>query len=69
MSEIVYTVQGMTCGHCAGAVTKALTAIDGIDTVEVNVEAGQVTVTGAAADSVDLIRAAVDDAGYELAQA
>lgn len=69
MSEIVYTVQGMTCGHCAGAVTKALTAIDGIDTVAVNVEAGKVTVTGTAAESVDLIRAAVDDAGYELAQA
>ncbi len=64
-----YTVTGMTCGHCAQAVTTELTALDGVDDVRVDVAGGAVTVTSAAPLPVDDVRAAVDEAGYELADA
>lgn len=64
-----YTVTGMTCGHCAQAVTTELTALSGVDDVQVDVASGAVTVTSAAPlDEAD-VRAAVDEAGYELAGA
>jgi copper chaperone CopZ len=61
-----YTVTGMTCGHCAQAVTGELTALPGVDDVQVDVESGVVTVTSAAPLDTDQVRAAVDEAGYEL---
>jgi copper chaperone CopZ len=64
-----YTVTGMTCGHCAQAVTTELTALDGVDDVQVDVASGAVTVTSAAPLPVTDVRAAVDEAGYELADA
>ena len=40
----VYSVQGMSCGHCAGAVTRELSALDGVTGVHVDLEAKKVTV-------------------------
>ena len=62
-----YTVTGMTCGHCAQAVTTELTALPGVDGVQVDLATGAVTVTSAAPLAEDDVRAAVDEAGYELA--
>ena len=64
-----YTVAGMTCGHCAQAVTSELTALPGVSEVQVDLGAGSVTVTSAAPLTDDQVRAAVDEAGYELADA
>ncbi|GAA0794965.1 heavy-metal-associated domain-containing protein [Spirilliplanes yamanashiensis] len=64
-----YTVTGMTCGHCAQAVTTELTTLAGVEDVQVDVAAGAVTVTSAAPLAEDEVRAAVDEAGYELAGA
>jgi len=64
-----YTVTGMTCGHCAQAVTSELTALPGVAEVRVDIKAGTVTVTSAAALADDQVRAAVDEAGYVLADA
>ena len=63
MSETTYTVTGMTCAHCAAAVTEEVSAVPGVQSVEVSVEAGTVLVRG---DGVDAgqVRAAVDEAGY-----
>ncbi|KOV39005.1 copper-binding protein [Streptomyces sp. XY431] len=62
----VFTVAGMTCGHCEQAVGKAVGALDGVSGVTVDVKAGLVTV--ASADELDdsVVAAAIDDAGYEL---
>jgi copper chaperone CopZ len=51
-----YTVVGMTCGHCVQAVTGELNALPGVDAVQIDLGTGAV-------------RAAVDEAGYELADA
>jgi copper chaperone CopZ len=68
MTEIstIYSVQGMSCGHCAGAVTRELSALDGVTGVDVDLEAKKVTVGSTRALTEDEVRAAVDEAGYEL---
>ncbi|GAA2166055.1 MULTISPECIES: heavy-metal-associated domain-containing protein [Glycomyces] len=64
--ETVYEVKGMTCGHCAGSVTQEISALPGVENVDVALETGEVTVKSAAALTVDQVREAVDEAGYEL---
>jgi copper chaperone CopZ len=62
----VYAVTGMSCGHCEKAVSTAVSAIDGVTAVQVDVAAGLVTVTSDGEPDDALIRDAVDEAGYEL---
>ncbi|MFF9849560.1 heavy-metal-associated domain-containing protein [Streptomyces litmocidini] len=62
----VYAVSGMTCGHCKSAVTKSVSALDGVVSVDVDVDGGLVTVTTGGEPDDAAITAAVDDAGYEL---
>jgi copper ion binding protein len=64
-----YTVAGMTCAHCVQAVTSELSELSGVDAVQVDLASGAVTVTSAAPLADDDVRAAVDEAGYELADA
>lgn len=66
MTEQTYTVTGMTCGHCALSVTEEVTAIDGVTDVRVDVPTGRVTVTSETQLSANTIRAAVEEAGYQL---
>ena len=62
----VYKVSGMTCGHCEGAVSQEISALDGVTAVEAVAGTGEVTVTSAAPLDEEAVRAAVDEAGYEL---
>jgi copper chaperone len=62
-----YTVTGMTCGHCAASVTEEISEIPGVDSVDVVVDTGAVTVTSTAPLDADAVRAAVEEAGYALA--
>jgi copper chaperone CopZ len=64
-----YTVTGMTCAHCVQAVTGELSALPGVAQVRVDLASGAVTVTSEAPLTDDDVRAAVDEAGYELANA
>jgi copper chaperone CopZ len=66
MSEAVYSVSGMSCGHCESAVTKEVTAIPGVISVTAVAETGLVTVASEQPLDEDAVRAAVDEAGYEL---
>lgn len=63
-----YTVQGMTCGHCVSAVTAEVSALPGVSAVEVDLAAGAVRVTSERPLDVAAVRAAVDEAGYELVE-
>lgn len=62
----VYEVKGMTCGHCEGAVSEEVSGIEGVTSVKAVASTGRVTVTSAAPLAEDAVRAAVDEAGYEL---
>lgn len=67
MSETVsYTVPGMDCGHCKQAVSEELAAVEGVESVDVDLETKRVTVVGTELDDARL-RAAIDEAGYEAA--
>ena len=61
-----YDVTGMTCGHCADAVTSEVEIIEGVTGVTVDVENGTVVVEGDGFTD-DQVRAAVDEAGYAVA--
>ncbi|GAA3128472.1 heavy-metal-associated domain-containing protein [Streptosporangium carneum] len=64
----VYTVNGMTCGHCVSSVSAEIGKVDGVTGVSVDLATGAATVSGAGV-SHDEIRAAVGRAGYTLADA
>jgi copper chaperone CopZ len=64
MSEIVYSVPGMSCDHCKHAVTSELLDVDGVESVQVDLETKLVTVRGSALED-SALRAAIDEAGYE----
>ena len=67
MSTATYTVTGMTCGHCVSAVTEEVTAVPGVTGVDVDLASGRLTVTSNSPVDESAVRAAVDEAGYELA--
>lgn len=58
-------IEGMACGHCKAAVEKALNAIDGVK-AEVNLEAKTASVDALADMDKEVLRKAVEDAGYEV---
>ncbi|MFI6334638.1 heavy-metal-associated domain-containing protein [Streptomyces sp. NPDC050535] len=62
----VYQVSGMSCGHCEGSVSGELSGIAGVSSVKAVASTGEVTVVSAAALDEDAVRAAVDEAGFEL---
>ena len=67
MSEIVtYRVPGVHCDHCKAAVTDELSAVEGVESVDVDLETKLVVVRGERLDDATL-RAAIDEAGYEAA--
>jgi copper chaperone len=62
-----YTVTGMTCQHCVGAVREELGRIPGVTDVAVDLTSGTVTVVSEQPVTDADVRAMVDEAGYELA--
>ncbi len=66
MSTTTYQVQGMTCGHCVQAVSQEVGALPGVQKVDVDLAQGALTVTSEAELDREAVRAAVDEAGYEL---
>jgi copper chaperone len=61
-----YSVPGMSCGHCEAAVEEELRTVEGVRSVEVDLETKLVVVRGVGLDDTRL-RAAIADAGYEAA--
>jgi len=70
MTATTYRVTGMTCEHCARAVSAELTAVPGVSAVQVDLVPGgasAVTVTSGAPLAADAVAAALDEAGgYQL---
>jgi len=65
MTTRTYSVPGISCGHCKAAIEGELHGLEGVESAVVDVDARTVVVTGDVSD--DAVRAAVDDAGYEVA--
>ncbi|MGE0879454.1 MAG: cation transporter [Acidimicrobiia bacterium] len=60
-----YLVPGISCGHCKAAIEGEVTKVAGVSKVDVDIDAKTVKVEGTATD--EAIRAAIDEAGYEIA--
>jgi len=63
----IMLVEGMSCQHCVKAVTNALTSLEGVSNVKVDLESKKVEVEGE--NLVDqLLKEAVEDAGYDVVE-
>lgn len=62
---ITYRVPGMSCDHCQRAVEQEVAEVSGVSDVQVDLATKLVTVHGEGL-SDDLLRAAIDEAGYEV---
>ena len=60
-----YSVPGVSCAHCRTAITGEVSKVDGVTAVDVDLTAKRVTVAGTFDDAS--VRAAIDDAGYDIA--
>lgn len=61
-----YQVPSISCGHCKQAIESGVTAVAGVSSVQVDIEAKTVTVEGAA--SATDVAAAISAAGYDDAR-
>lgn len=61
------TVEGMTCGHCVAAVREEISQLPGVTAVEVDLDSGRVEVAAAGPIDAAALAAAVDEAGYTIA--
>ncbi|QGU95990.1 copper ion binding protein [Clostridium bovifaecis] len=59
-------VEGMSCGHCVNHVKEALSELNGVTSVEVNLDSKSAIIESAIDVSDEDIKFAVDDAGYEV---
>ena len=67
MSETVtYSVPAIHCAHCAMSIREEISEIEGVEEIDVNLDAKLVTVSGRELDDAKL-RAAIEEAGYEAA--
>ncbi|SDI00962.1 copper ion binding protein [Sinosporangium album] len=67
MSVATYTVSGMTCGHCVSSVTEEVGEVPGVTGVEVDLATGRVDVTSDGPVDDGAVRAAIKEAGYQVA--
>jgi copper chaperone len=65
-TSTTYTVTGMTCGHCAQAVTDEVGRLDGVTAVDVDLASGRVTIETDRPVDDQVVAAAVDEAGYSV---
>ena len=65
VEQLTYFVPGVSCGHCRAAITAEVEKLEGVSSVDVDLEAKRVAVAGAELDD-DAVRKAIDEAGYDV---
>ena len=63
--QITYNVPGISCEHCRTAISNEVGALEGVDTVAVDLDRKLVAVRGHSLVAAQL-RAAIDEAGYDV---
>ena len=66
MSEMTLNVSDIHCGHCKTSIEGAVAGIEGVDHVEVAIEARTVDVRFADTVTRAVIVAAIEEQGYEV---
>jgi len=65
MASII-KVKGMSCQHCVMSVTKALNQLEGIQSIQVDLQKGEVRFDNSKGVPSNRIEKAISDAGYEV---
>jgi copper chaperone len=63
---VTYSVPAIHCAHCAMSIREEISEVEGVEEIDVNLDAKLVTVSGRELDDAKL-RAAIEEAGYEAA--
>ncbi|HVU79157.1 MAG TPA: heavy-metal-associated domain-containing protein [Gaiellaceae bacterium] len=66
MDTFTYSVPGVSCEHCRAAIVNEVSPLPGVSSVDVDLEAKTVAVTGESLDDAAIV-AAIDEAGYDVA--
>jgi copper chaperone len=69
MSSVLLQVEGMSCGGCVASVKRALSAVEHVMQVEVELESGRVTVLSDTDLSPEVLARAVRAAGFDVPNA
>ncbi|WP_303851364.1 heavy-metal-associated domain-containing protein [Seleniivibrio woodruffii] len=67
MKEKVFNVSGMKCKHCVMTVTEAVTEVEGVESCDVNLEKGTVTVKFNDSTDESSISSAIKEEGFGVA--
>jgi copper ion binding protein len=62
----IWKVQGMTCQHCVATVIEEVGELPGVRSVDVVLETGELTVHAEPPLAKEVVRAALEEAGYQL---
>jgi copper chaperone len=67
MKEITISIEGMMCGHCQMAVTKALTELEGVTDVEVSLNPAQAKVNyNSSKIDIEDLKGVITESGYKV---
>ena len=67
MQQTIINIKGMTCGGCTGSVTRVLSALAGVSTVNVSLAHANAEVAfDPAVINLDALRKAIEGAGFEV---
>ena len=67
MERVELNVEGMSCGHCKAAVEKAVSALKGVEKVDVDLSGKKAAISyDADIVSVDDMKKAIEDQGYSV---
>jgi copper ion binding protein len=64
--KTVLTIDGMSCDHCVHHVTEALEGVAGVSSAKVNLKKKSADVEHDDSVTLDALKAAVEEAGYEV---
>lgn len=59
-------IKGMMCGHCKMRVENSLSSLNGVESVEVDLETGTAEIKSSKVIEFAILKEAIEDAGYDL---
>lgn len=69
MNTTEYQVTGMTCGHCEMSIREEVSAVPGVQEIQVSAQTGKLVVTSTSNLDDAAVLAAVEEAGYQAVRA
>ncbi len=66
--KLMLYISGMSCNHCVGHVKTALSSVQGVNTVDVDLDKGCAVIEVSREMTITELREVIDDAGYELTE-